>query len=99
MKDINAVLNIVYKLDEQMWCRSVFTESTEESAKLFASVSRPNSALNRLSTFVAQEVELHQLAEYGYVYRADEVLQSVFSGNEEIKEITRNCCDPISRSL
>ena len=97
--DINTLLNIVNKLDEQMWCKSVFSSSSDELVKLFTSVSRPYSALDRLSSFVAQDVSLHGFADYGFVWRGDEVLQSVFNYNEEIKAITKYCIDPIVSSL
>lgn len=84
--DINTVLNIVYKLDEQQWLKSVYGTSNEELVNLFTSVSRPCSALDRLSTFVGQEQSLHYLAEYGYIFRGDGVLYNVYS-DTEIKEI------------
>lgn len=96
--DINLVLNVIYKLDEQLWCKSVYGASSDELVKLFTSVSRPYSAFDRLSTFVSQDQSLHYLAEYGYVYRGDDVLMNVYNENE-IKTIKPNCIDKISETL
>ena len=96
--DINTVLNIVYKLDEQQWLKSVYGTSNEELVNLFTSVSRPCSALDRLSTFVGQEQSLHYLAEYGYIFRGDGVLYNVYS-DTEIKEIHAHWNDKIQDTL
>lgn len=84
-QDVNTLLNILNKLSEQMWCRSVFGTSSKELLANFACVSRPHSALDRLSTFVASDISLHSLADYGFVWRGDEVIQSVFNCHEEIR--------------
>ena len=96
--DINSVLNIVYKLDEQQWLKWVYGTSNEELVNLFTSVSRPYSALDRLSTFVGQEQSLHNLSEYGYVYRGDGVLYNVYS-DTEIKVIHANWNDKLQDTL
>jgi cellobiose-specific phosphotransferase system component IIA len=69
--EINKVLNIIYKLDEQCWCRAKFLPTDEETDTLMSSVSRPHSELDRLSTFVGLDKSFHSLSKYGYVYRGD----------------------------
>ena len=96
--DINTVLNIVYKLDEQLWCKVAFDSSSEDIRRLFSTVSRPYSALHRLSTFAGQDPSVHSLADYGYVYRADETFQNVFN-DREIKQISEHNHDPVTDRL
>ena len=98
-QDVNTLLNILNNLSEQMWCRSVFGTSPKECVNAFACVSRPHSALDRLSTFVASGISLHSLADLGFVWRGDEVVQSVFNSHEEIREISEHCIDPIASRL
>lgn len=97
--DLNALLSILNKLSEQQWCKSVLGTPSKQLTKQFACVSRPHSALDRLSTFVAQDVSLHYLADYGFVYRGDDAIQSVYGSHEQITEISDNCIDVISSSL
>jgi hypothetical protein len=96
--DINTVLNIFYKLDEQLWCKAAFNSKSSEISSLFRVVSRPNSALERLSTFVGERKFLFSAASYGYIFREDNCLQNVFN-EKEIKQISENCHNIISDSL
>jgi hypothetical protein len=95
--DVNSLQNIIYKLDEQIWCRSVFKNCSHDLIRLLTSISRPNSALDRLSTFTAQPKNMHRLAELGYVSRGG-LLQNVFT-NSELKSTPPKWCDSIEDKI
>ena len=96
--DINSVMNVLYKLDEQLWCKAAFKTKAKDILSLFTAVSRPNSAIERLSTFVGEKEYLHSLSNYGYIFREDNILQNVFD-DSHIKKISEDCHDAINDSL
>jgi hypothetical protein len=98
LHDINRILNILYKFDEQCWCRAMFLPTDKETTELMTSTSRPFSTFNRLSTFIGLDKKYHDLANYGYVYRGDKVFQNVHN-DAEITQISPNCQDKVADTL
>ncbi|CAI2384890.1 unnamed protein product [Moneuplotes crassus] len=91
-------LKILTKLSEQLWCGTLSPYASKELNSMMASVSRPFSHLERLSTFIGTEQCFQKLAKYGYINREDKVFYNVFD-EREISEISQKCNDLLKDTL